>query len=93
MDRGLKKYRKFKTKKIAISKRRQRFEGVFKSLAKSRGGRKGGQKRLREKERETLKINKKCPFLGGKQGFFFCIKEKKKQKTKKKKKQKQIRRV
>ena len=30
----------------------------------------GGPKGLREKERETLKINKKCPFLGEKQGFF-----------------------
>ena len=42
----------------------------------------GGPKGLREKERETLKINKKCPFLGGKQGFF-CIKQPK-NKTKKK---------
>ena len=31
----------------------------------------GGQKRLREKERETLKINQKMPFLGGKTGFFY----------------------
>ena len=51
----------------------------------------GGQKRLREKERETLKINKKCPFLGGKQGSF-CINQPK-NKTKKIKKKKLIRRV
>ena len=43
----------------------------------------GGQKRLREKERETLKINKKCPFLGGEQGFFCIQKTPKKRKTKK----------
>ena len=55
----------------------------------------GGQKRLREKERETLKINKKCPFLGGKTGFF-CLLEAKKgkeKKTKTKPNNKEIRRV
>ena len=47
----------------------------------------GGQKRLREKERETLKINKKCPFLGGKQ-VFVSIKKTKKAKQRKKRNQK-----
>ena len=62
---------------------------------KERKEKEGGQKRLREKERETLKINKKCPFLG--ENKFFCIKQPKnkkpKTKNKKKKQQKQIRRV
>ena len=40
----------------------------------------GGQTRLREKEIETLKRNKKCPFLGEKQ--VFCIKQPKKQNKK-----------
>ena len=57
---------------------------------RKRNRKRGGQKRLREKERETLKINKKCPFLGEKQGFFSIKKQRKerKQKTKKQKKQK-----
>ena len=46
----------------------------------------GGPKGLREKERETLKINKKCPFLGENK-VFFCIKQPK-NKTPKKTKQK-----
>ena len=45
----------------------------------------GGQKRLREKERETLKINKKCPFLGEKQVFFFVLKKERKTRNKTKK--------
>ena len=43
----------------------------------------GGQKRLREEERETLKINQKMPLLGGKQGFF-SIKSKERKGTQKK---------
>ena len=39
----------------------------------------GGQKRLREKKRETLKTDKKMPFLGGKQGFSIKTRKRKKQ--------------
>ena len=58
----------------------------------------GGQKRLREKERETLKINQKNALFRGKTGFFLLKtkkgKEAKKKRTKKENKQKkQIRRV
>ena len=36
----------------------------------------GGQTRLREKERETLKIDNTCPFLGENKVFFFVLKSK-----------------
>ena len=50
----------------------------------------GGQKRLREKERETLKKNQKMPFWGGKTGFFSIEnKERKGSKKKEHKKRKQ----
>ena len=45
----------------------------------------GGPKGLREKERETLKINKKCPCLGENK-VFLCIKKKTKPKKKQNKK-------
>ena len=48
----------------------------------------GGQKRLREKERETLKINQKMPFLGGKTVFSIKNKERKGSKKKENKKNK-----
>ena len=46
---------------------------------------KGEARKAKEKERETLKNNQKCPFLGGKRGFFYQSKEKKDKKTSKNK--------
>ena len=46
----------------------------------------GGQKKLRRKKGRHSKINQKCPFLGGKQGFFVVqSKERKGTKTNQKK--------
>ena len=48
----------------------------------------GGPKKLRRNKGRHSKINKKCPSLGGKQGFFFVLqsKERKGTKTNQKKK-------
>ena len=48
----------------------------------------GGQKRLREKERETLKIDKKCHFLGENK-VLFVLKSKERKGNNKKNKKKQ----
>ena len=46
----------------------------------------GGQRKLRRNKGRHSKINKKCPFLGGKQGFSVLRSKEKEQKQKPKKK-------
>ena len=59
-----------------------------KTETKKEKGKKGGcPKKAKEKQRETLKINKKCLFLGGKQ-VFCLLKKTKKGKQRKKQNQK-----
>ena len=82
-ERNMKKRQKQESKR----KQKERQEGRKKTRERERQRKRnrkgGGQKRLREKERETSKINKKCPFLGGKQDFLWIKnKERKKNKTK-----------
>ena len=50
-------------------KEERKTRGKERQRKRNRKG--GGQKRLREEERETLKINPKMPLLGGKTGFFY----------------------
>ena len=77
--RNQKKAKK-KDKKEERKKRRKETDRERETLKE------GGQKRLREKERETLKINKKSPFQ--RENKFFCINQpKNKTKTTNQKKQ------
>ena len=48
----------------------------------------GGQKNLRRNKGRHSKINPKCPFLGGKQGFFCSTKQRKERNKDKPKKKK-----
>ena len=63
-------------------KEERKTRGKERQRKRNRKG--GGQKRLREEERETLKINQKMPLLGGKQGFSIKAKKGKEPKRKKK---------
>ena len=86
-ERKRKKETKTRNQKTAKNKdkKEERKKRRKKTDSERETQKEGGQKRLREKERETLKINKKCLFSRGKQGFF-CIKQPKNKKSKTKNK-------
>ena len=60
-----KKDKKEKNKKRTRERERERERDRERGIKKG-----GGQKRLRRKKGRHSKINQKCPFLGGKEGFF-----------------------
>ena len=49
-------------KKTKKKDKKEEIKTRARERQRKRNRKRGGQKRLREKERETLKINKKCPF-------------------------------
>ena len=70
-------------KKERIEQERERERDREREIEKG-----GGQKRLRRNKGRHSKRNKKCPFLGGKQGFLSLEAKKGKGKDKNKTKQK-----
>ena len=82
-----KRRQKQETKRKQERKTRRKEERKEKDRDRERESEKGGgQKRLGRKKGKHLKINKKCPFSGGKQGFSMKNKERNQQKNKKTKK-------
>ena len=63
--------RKSKNQKEKMKNRKEGRKKRTRERQRKRKGRKGGgPKKAKEKQRETLKNKQKCPFLGGKTGFF-----------------------
>ena len=84
-----KKERETKTRNKKKAKKKDKKEGRKKRKRERQRKwkwKRGMPKKAWEKERETLKINQKLPFLGGKTGFFYK-KQRKEQKKKNKKNQ------
>ena len=57
-------------KRKQTRKKRRKEERKEQERDRERESEKGGGKKAEEKQRETLKIKQKCPFLGGKQVFY-----------------------
>ena len=71
-ERTMKKETKQETKRKPKNKdKKEERKTRAKERQRKRNRKGGGQKMLREEERETLKINLKMPFWGEKTGFFY----------------------
>ena len=78
-----------KQKKAKKKDRKEREKGQEEERDREREIEKGGApKKLRRNKGRHSKINKKCPFLGGKQGFFCITKQRKERNNNKPKKTK-----
>ena len=87
--KGKKETKTRKQNKAKKKDRKERKKGQEEERDRERKIEKGGgQKKLRRNKGRHSKINKECPFLGGKQGFFVLQSKERKGTTTNQKKQK-----